>query len=486
MNVQARSDGDRPTTPEADMQLEMSRVFERQSDFALQLRTTSADQRIAKIRSLMQAVLKYRDEILGAAHADFRKPATEAELTEIFPVVAEAKYAIRHLKKWMKPKRVVPTLAMFGTQAHVRFEPMGVCLIISPWNYPVTLTLSPLISAIAAGNTAIVKPSEMTPNMSAVTRKIIEEVFDEEEVAVFEGDYQVSQQLLELPFNHIFFTGSPAVGKIVMNAAAKHLASVTLELGGKSPAIIDETADLKVAARNIVWGKFANNGQTCIAPDHLFVHQGIKDEFLKEVIAAIKRVYGDTAEDRAQSPDYCRIVNKRHFDRLRQLYDDALDRGAQTLIGGEFRADDLYIEPTVIDNVTSDSRVMEEEIFGPLLPVLTYTDLKDAVTYINEKEKPLALYIYSRNKGNVKFTLDKTSAGGSCINHCLIQYLHLNVPFGGSNNSGIGNSTGFAGFKSFSHERSVVADKFSVMHWMHPPYTEKVRRLIKLTIDHLT
>ena len=486
MNVQALSDGERATAPDASMRIEMARVFERQSECALRLRTSSAAQRISKIRSLMQTVLKYRDEILGAAEADFRKPRAEAELTEILPVVAEARYAIRHLKKWMKPKRVFPTLAMLGTRAHVRFEPMGVCLIVSPWNYPMTLTLSPLISAIAAGNTAIVKPSEMTPNMSAVTRRILEEVFDEEEVAVFEGDYQVSQQLLELPFNHVFFTGSPAVGKIVMQAAAKHLASVTLELGGKSPAIIDETADLKVAARNIVWGKFANNGQTCIAPDHLFVHQDIKEEFLRQVVAAIKRVYGDTAAERAQSPDYCRIVNERHFDRLRQLYDDARDRGAQTVIGGEFRADDLFIEPTVIDDVTTDSRLMEEEIFGPLLPVLSFTKLEDVVDYINREEKPLALYIYSRDKRNIQYTLDNTSAGGSCINHSLVQYLHLNVPFGGSNNSGIGNSTGFAGFKSFSHERSVVADKFSVMHWLHPPYTDKVKRLIKLTINYLT
>ncbi len=486
MNVQARSDGDRVTTPDADMQFEMSRVFDLQSGCALRLRTTTAKQRIAKIRSLLQTVLKYREEILAAAHADFRKPATEAELTEIFPVVAEAKYAIRRVKKWMKPRRAKPTLAMLGTRAHVRFEPMGVCLIVSPWNYPLTLTLSPLISAIAAGNTAIIKPSEMTPHMSAVTRKILEEVFDEEEVAIFEGDYRVAQQLLELPFNHIFFTGSPAVGKIVMAAAAKNLASVTLELGGKSPAIIDETADLKVAARNIVWGKFANNGQTCIAPDHLFVHQDVKDELLQKIIAAIKRVYGDTAAERAQSPDYCRIVNRRHFDRLKALYDDALDKGAKTLIGGEFRADDLYIEPTVIDDVTTETRLMKEEIFGPLLPVLTYTDLEETVKFINEKEKPLALYIYSGNKDNIRFTLDNTSAGGSCINHSLIQYLHLNVPFGGSNNSGIGNSTGFAGFKSFSHERSVVADKFSVMHWLHPPYTDKVKRLIKLSIDYLT
>ncbi len=486
MNVQAQSDSERPTRPGADMKLEMSRIFELQSKVALRLRTSSAKQRIAKIRSLMQTVLKYRDEILEAAHADFRKPAAEAELTEIFPVVAEAKHTIRHLRKWMKPRRANPTLAMLGTRAHVRFEPMGVCLIVSPWNYPVTLTLSPLISAIAAGNTAMVKPSEMTPAMSAVIRRIIEEVFDEDEVAVFEGDYRVSQQLLELPFNHIFFTGSPAVGKIVMTAAAKHLASVTLELGGKSPAIIDETANLKLAARNIVWGKFSNNGQTCIAPDYLIVQQNIKGEFLKELSAAIDRVYGDSARERAESPDYCRIVNRRHFDRLKQLYDDALDKGAQTLIGGEFRADELFVEPTVIDNIARDSQIMDEEIFGPLLPVLTYTNLEHAVESINEKEKPLALYVYSRNEQNIEFALANTSAGGSCINHSLVQYLHQNVPFGGTNNSGIGSSTGFAGFRSFSHERSVVADKFSVTHWMHPPYTEKVRRLIRLSVDYLT
>lgn len=486
MNVQASSDDNKAVTESAGMQKEMLRVFALQSEHAVTLRTSSAEQRIVKIRSLMQTLLKYRDEILEAAQADFRKPATEAELTEIFPVVAEAKYAIRHLKKWMKPRRIAPTLAMLGTRAHVRYEPMGVCLIVSPWNYPVTLTLSPLISAIAAGNTAMIKPSEMTPNMSAMTRKIIEEVFDENEVAVFEGDYQVSQQLLELPFNHIFFTGSPAVGKIVMKAASKHLASVTLELGGKSPTIVDETADLKVAARNIVWGKFANNGQTCIAPDYLYVHRDIKDELLKVVIAAIERVYGDTPQERAQSPDYCRIVNERHFSRLKKLYDNALHSGAKTVIGGEFRTDDLFIEPTIIDNVTDDSPLMQEELFGPLLPVLTYTDLKDAIDYINKQEKPLALYIYSRNKKNIQFTLDNTAAGDSAVNHNLIQYLHLNVPFGGSNNSGIGKSTGFAGFKSFSHERSVVADKFSVMHWMYPPYTDKVRRLIKLSIDYLT
>ena len=271
-----------------------------------------------------------------------------------------------------------------------------------------------------------------------------------------------------------------------MTAAAKHLASVTLELGGKSPAIVDETANLKTAARNIVWGKFCNNGQTCIAPDYLVVHEDIKDQFLNEVGAAIDRAYGSNAKERGESPDYCRIVNRRHFDRLRQLYDDALEKGARTLLGGEFREDELFVEPTVIDNVASDSQIMDEEIFGPLLPVLTYTDIKQAIHDINAKEKPLALYVYSKDQEKTQFVLDNTSAGGSCVNHSLVQYLHQNVPFGGSNNSGIGSSTGFAGFKSFSHERAVVADKFSVTHWMQPPYTDKVRRLIKLSVDHLT
>ncbi|MDH5620306.1 MAG: aldehyde dehydrogenase family protein [Gammaproteobacteria bacterium] len=465
---------------------DMSRIFERQSARALTLRTSTARERIAKLRLLMEATLKYRDEILSAAQADFRKPPAETELTEVFPVIAEARHAIRHLKKWMKPKYVAPTRAMLGTRAEVRFEPKGVCLIISPWNYPVTLTLSPLISAIAAGNTAMIKPSEITPHMSAITRRIIEEVFDEDEVAVFEGDYRVSQQLLELPFNHIFFTGSPAVGKIVMSAAAKHLASVTLELGGKSPTIVDNTADLKVAARNIVWGKFSNNGQTCIAPDYVLVHEAIKDAFLQELTATIERVYGETVQKRAQSADYCRIVNKRHLDRLKKLYDAALDNGARTLTGGEFRADELFIDPTVIDGVTDASPIMQEEIFGPLLPVLEYSDLSDAIDYVNRQEKPLALYIFSKDKDNIRSALDNTAAGDSSVNHCLIHYLHLNAPFGGVNNSGIGKSTGHAGFKSFSHERSVVSDRFSVFHWLYPPYTGKVRRLIKLSIDYLT
>ena len=466
--------------------VEMSRVFDLQSRHALTLRTSTATQRIAKIRTLMNTLLKYQDEVVAAAHADFRKPATEAEISEIFPVVAEAKHAMRRLKKWMKPKRVSPTLAMLGTTAYIRREPKGVCLIVSPWNYPVTLSLAPLISAVAAGNTAIVKPSELTPHMSSITRKIIEEAFDEHEVAVFEGDYRISQQLLKFPFNHVFFTGSPRVGKITMASAAQHLASVTLELGGKSPTIVDETADLKIASRNIVWGKFTNNGQTCIAPDYLFVHRDIKDRLLDEMVATIERVFGKTTKERIESPDYCRIVNARHFERVKKLYEDAVDDGARTIVGGEFRSDELFIEPTILSDVTTQNRIMLDELFGPLLPVLTYTDLKDAVDYINQKETPLALYIYSKNKENIRFTLDNTAAGDCCVNHNLLHYLHLNLPFGGANNSGIGKSTGFAGFKSFSHERSVIVDRFSVMHWMYPPYTERVRRLVKLAINYLT
>ena len=460
----------------------MGEIFSRQQEFALGLRATNAKQRLEKLEKLRLVINRRKREVYAAAAADFSKPEAEVDLAEIFPVLHEIAHARRHLKKWMKPKPVLPTLAMIGTQSWIKYEPKGVSLIISPWNYPFNLTFAPLVSAIAAGNTAIIKPSEMTPHCAALIKSIVQEVFDPEEVAVFEGEAKTAEELLKLPFNHIFFTGSPAVGRIVMRAASDYLASVTLELGGKSPVIIDETANLKKAARNLVWGKFSNGGQTCIAPDHVYVHENVMAEFIVHARLQIERAYGKTSSAQQNSPDYCRIVNDPHYDRLSNWLDDAIEKGGKVLAGDHRVAADRFIAPTLLTQVPDDALLMQQEIFGPLLPIIPFMEIKQVIAQINQQPKPLALYIYSKNNKNINDILDNTSAGGSCINHSVVHFLQGNLPFGGVNNSGLGSAHGYYGFKAFSHERAVLRDRFSITHWLFPPYTPTVKRLIDMTL----
>ena len=319
---------------EPEIRSRIDRVFARQQTRALELRASSAKDRIGRLRRLHASLQRHRADIYAAAMADFSKPEAEVDLTELFPVVSEIRHSIRHLRRWMRPKRVWPTLALIGTSAEIRYEPRGVTLIIVPWNYPINLAFGPLTCAIAAGNTAIIKPSELTPNFSRVTRQIVEDAFDEGEVAVFEGDATLAATLQEYPFDHVFFTGSPAVGKLVMAAAARNLTSVTLELGGKSPTIVDATADIPKAARNIMWGKLSNNGQTCISPDYLLVHESVRDRLIREAVRWIESTYGRTHAEQRQTPDYCRIVSERHYGRLVGLLDDAVSRGAKVAYGG--------------------------------------------------------------------------------------------------------------------------------------------------------
>ena len=406
-------------------------------------------------------MIAHTEDWYQAAYLDFKKPQGEVDLAEILPVCMEANDAIRNLKKWMKPTHVWPTLLTLGTRSHVQHTPRGRCLIIGPFNYPVNLTLGPLVSAIAAGNTAILKPSELTPHLSGLICKVVREVFTEDEVAIFEGEAEVSQALLALPFDHVFFTGSPTIGKYVMGAAAKNLTSVTLELGGKSPTIIDETANLKLAATNIMWAKFANAGQTCIAPDYVFVHENVKDAWLACCREQLIKAYGTTLDAQKSSPHLAHIVNGRHTTRIKALLDDAQAHGARTIMGGGSSEGECFIQPTLLDQVSPTSRIMEEEIFGPLLPVLGYKNLDEVIAHINEGQKPLALYIYSRNNAHIDKVLTQTVSGGACVNHALVQFLQGNLPFGGINNSGIGNAHGHYGFKAFSHERGVVRTQFS-------------------------
>jgi len=338
-----------------------------------------------------------------------------------------------------------------------------------------------MIWSIAAGNTVIIKPSEMTPNMSAVISEIVEKAFTPEEVCLFQGEADVASYLTSLPFDHIFFTGSPAVGKHVMAAAARNLTSVTLELGGKSPVIVDKSVDIKKAVQSIAWGKFSNNGQTCIAPDYLYVHESIKDEFVKEMVACVDKQYG-LGTDAKDNGDYCQVVNDGHYQRISRLLVDAQAQGGKLITGGQTDDAGRFIAPTLIEGMSRDSAIMNEEIFGPLLPVITFTDLDEVISYVNSKPKPLALYIYGKDSRNIEKILTETSAGDTCINQAMMHFLHPNLPFGGVNNSGIGKSGGVWGFNAFTHERSVLTDKFSSASMMHPPYTPKVRKLIKMAI----
>ncbi len=464
-----------PMAPNTATNAEMEAVFAQQGEYAREVGRTDHKVRKAKIKKIMDYVLAHKADIETALEKDFHKHPTETTLTEILIVVAEAKDAMRNLRKWMKPKKVSTPLVQLGTSGRVQYTPKGRTLIISPWNYPFSLAVGPLISAISAGNVAMIKPSEMTPHTSAFIKKMVEDLFEEREVAVFEGDHEISQSLLALPFNHIFFTGSPAVGKIVMAAAAKNLTSVTLELGGKSPAILDETIKVKDAAEKVAWGKCINNGQTCIAPDYLLIHESKVDEFIEAFRAAIKNMYGE--EGPKNNPSYCRIVNARHFGRINGLLEDAIEKGANVAFGGETDGSQNYIAPTLLTGVNSDMEIMEEEIFGPVLPIMTWSRREEVIEQINRLAQPLALYIFSRSKQNTSYFLQETRSGDVTVNDTMIHFTHANLPFGGANNSGIGKAHGYAGFMAFSHERSVLHQVFGTLKPLYPPYTNSLEKI---------
>lgn len=457
-------------------------AFEAQKATALRWRSSTANERIARIRKLRDAVQAAAPAIRAAAAADFRKPEVEVDLTEIFTVISEANMAMRRLKRWMKPTRVGFSPLMAGTSGRIEYQARGRCLIISPWNYPVNLSFCPLVLALAAGNTAIIKPSEMTPHLSAEMQKIIDATFPPDEVALFQGDAEISKALLDLPFDHIFFTGAPALGKVVMAAASRHLTSVTLELGGKSPTIIDASANLEAAAHNVCWSKFMNNGQTCIAPDHLFVHESVADKFMDLLRERLGQVFGQDDEARFRSPDLARIVNGRHTARVRRLLDDARKRGATVVAGGDVREEQCYISPTLLEGVPADAAVMHEEIFGPLLPVIRFGELDEVIDRINAGEKPLALYVWGQDRARVRRVLDQTSSGGVCVNNTVVHALHPLLPFGGVNNSGLGSTHGEFGFRAFSHARAIADTRIGLVKMFYPPYTARVKRLIALTL----
>ena len=471
------------TLPKETPVAEIDRIFSLQKENQFTVGNTTAKQRKAKLKKLLKAVLKNRDAIKDAMYNDFKKHPSEVDLTEIYPVTSEIKHTISNLYQWMDNHKVPTPIALMGSSSYVKHEPKGVVLIVSPWNFPINLTFGPLVSAIAAGNTVILKPSEHTPHASEIMQKIINETFEENEVALVQGGIETSQALLSLPFNHIFFTGAPSIGKIVMAAASKHLTSVTLELGGKSPSIIDESADIEVAARRTAMGKFVNNGQICIAPDYIYIHESKKEAFLTKLKSYLNQFY---TEDASQEVSYCRMVNKRHFDRVNHYINDAVKKGAHIDYGGKVDPAQDFIAPTVMTKVPMDSDLMTEEIFGPVLPVHGYTDLDEVLSQINQKEKPLALYIYSRSKKNTNKILNNTRAGGTCINHNSIHFYNTNLPFGGSNNSGIGKGNGWYGFESFSNRRGILKQHIpNALEKLTPPYNGFKQKLIDFTIKWL-
>lgn len=432
--------------------------------------------RINELQKLKRGIKRFEDQFSAALKDDLGKSEFESYATETGLVLHDLTNTIKHLKKWMKPKRIKTPLLSQPASSQILFTPLGVNLIISPFNYPIGLTFAPLIAAIAAGNTAVVKTSELTPTCAMEIQKLIDEIFDPAYVAFIPGKVPEITLLLKQKFDHIFFSGSPRVGSIVMEAAAKHLTPVTLELGGKSPCIVHYDANMNITVNRIVYGKFMNAGQTCLAPDYVMVHQSVKKEFLEKIKQRIINIYGD---DASSSPDFGRIVNEHHHSRIVNLIDQD-----KVIVGGQFNKADRYIAPTVMKNVTLKDNVMAEEIFGPVLPVMEYNNFDEILAIIAKlPQYPLACYIFSESKTVQHELISRIQFGGGCVNHCIQHFVNPNLPFGGVGESGIGSYHGFNGFERFSHKKSILkAASWFDLSLIYPPYqgkTKIIQRIMK-------
>lgn len=466
-------------------ELNLTTVFKRQQAHQFVVARSTSKQRKAKLRRLHAAVLRHREAMKIALAADFRKSPHEVDISETICINSEIRHMIRHLNRWMRPRRVGVRLPLLGSSARIVQEPKGLCLIIGTWNFPFNLNLIPLATAVAAGNCVVLKPSEHAPHSAALLKMIVAECFSEEEVVVVEGEAELAQQLLALPFNHIFFTGSTAIGKLVQAAAAQHLASVTLELGGKSPVIVDESADLDRAASRIVWIKSLNGGQTCIAPDYVLVQESVHDALVEKMQYWYQKYYGDTLEARRQTPDLCRVIHKRQFQMLQGLLQDARARGAQVTGSGFTDSEERFVDLAILTQVPDDADIWAHEIFGPLLPVRSYQQLDEVPAYINASGKPLAFYIFSKKEPNIRAIIRETRGGGVCINECALQFFNPNLPFGGHNGSGIGKYHGKSGFQEFSNARSIARQHspYPSTNIFLPPYGS---RLMNLALDWIS
>jgi aldehyde dehydrogenase (NAD+) len=441
----------RQMTP--DVFAEIERVFALQQAHQWEAKASAADVRKEKLKKLKSAVESHADEIVAAVKQDTRKPEGEIKVTEILNVIANIERNINNLDEWMKPIEVVPSLNK-SDRASIVCEARGVCLILGPWNFPLGLVMGPLAAAVAAGNCCIVKLTDLCPATARVAAKIVRQAFVEKDVALFEGGVDVATALLELPFSHIFFTGSTRVGKLVMAAAAKNLATVTLELGGKSPVIVDEGADVRKIAGDLAAAKQFNGGQACISPDYVFVRESQKATLVEEFQAKVRQnLYREDGSIKKEN--IAQIVNDQNFTRIKKLFDDAVAKGAKVAVGGTLEQADRTIHPTMLTEVSPDMQIMQEEIFAPIVPVMTYKSIDEVIGYVSGRAKPLALYIYSNNKTNIDKVLSRTSSGGVTINGFFSHYLENQLPFGGVNQSGMGSYHGVFGFKAFSHERAI-------------------------------
>ena len=445
-------------------------ILQQQKTFFNTHATKDLDFRKAQLQKLKKLVKSNEKLLYDAIYQDFGKSEFETFGTEISFVYKDIDYYLKNLKSFAKPKNVLTNIVNQMGSSKIVFEPLGNCLVIGAWNYPYQLTLTPVIAAIAAGNTCMIKPSELPENTMKAMAKLINENFDPQFLYVVEGGVEETTAILKLRFDKIFFTGSPRVGKIVYKAAAEHLTPVTLELGGKSPAFVTEKADLQIAAKRIVWGKFINAGQTCVAPDYLYVAENIKAKFLKVLIEEIKkRNYTDNVDH------YCKIINERNFDRLEKMIDRE-----KMVFGGETNREKRYISPTVLDNVTWEDAVMQEEIFGPILPILTYKNLETAMQTVVEGEKPLSAYLFSNDAKEQELFTEKLSFGGGCINDTLMHLSNDRLPFGGVGNSGIGHYHGKFGFEAFSHQKAILKkSNYLEPELKYPPYSDAKLNILK-------
>ncbi|PEZ01620.1 aldehyde dehydrogenase family protein [Bacillus sp. AFS018417] len=429
--------------------MEIASIIERQKTHFYSGKTRAINERKKQLQALYTSIQRYESEIFQALKLDLNKSEHESYTTEIGYTLKEISFMTKNLSKWSKPRSAKTAMTHIGSKGKIIPEPYGVTLVIAPWNYPFQLALAPLIGALAAGNTVVLKPSELTPNVSKIIAKMLTELFPSELVAVVEGGVETSTALLKEPFDYIFFTGSVGVGKIVMEAAAKHLTPLTLELGGKSPCIVHKDAKLDVAARRIVWGKFLNAGQTCVAPDYVYVHSSIKEQFIEEMRKAVREQYG---EQPLQNEKYVRIVSQRHFERLCSFLEDG-----KAVIGGNYDNDKLLIEPTVLTGVTWNHAVMEDEIFGPILPLLEYEHIEDVIATVQRHPKPLALYVFAEERDIQKQVTQSISYGGGCINDAVYHLATPYLPFGGVGPSGLGSYHGESSFQTFSHYKSILS-----------------------------
>jgi aldehyde dehydrogenase (NAD+) len=461
-------------------------IFDAQKAKSLALRTAPINERKVRLKALKNWIINNKDKIRAAVHSDLKKPDTDIDITEIYMVTSEINHALKNLNKWSRAKYVSPGMTYLGTSARVKPEPKGTCLIIAPWNFPFNLLCNPLVSCIAAGNTAILKPSEHTPATSALVKEMMTELFDAEVVTVIEGAVSETTDLLSLPFDHIFFTGSTQVGKIVMAAAAKNLSSITLELGGKSPVIIDETAQADDAARKIVWGRYSNNGQTCIAPDYIFIHQKVKDRFLASAKKYVLQLFDNDNVGMKNSEGYSRIIHEKHAERLVGLLDEATSHGAKIEFGGEHDTKEKFISPTLLSNIDVTDRIWKEEIFGPIMPMKEYENIDEVIDHINQNDKPLALYLFTRNAKLKKKIATNTSSGSLVINDVVVQYGHPNLPFGGVNHSGMGKSHGRYGFMTFSNEKPILKQRIGLTNALvfYPPFNGIQKWIVSFLIKY--